>query len=43
MDSQNNYRSLKRLLEVSNPEKTITDIQAKQIGKFLLNLYNLNR
>ncbi|MDO4752841.1 MAG: hypothetical protein Q4A36_01215 [Candidatus Saccharibacteria bacterium] len=43
MDSQTNYSSLKKLLEVSNPEKTITDIQAKQIGKFLLNLYNLNR
>lgn len=43
MDSQTNYSSLKKLLEVSNPEETITDIQAKQIGKFLLNLYNLNR
>lgn len=43
MELTQEYIKLKKLLEVSNPEKTITDIQAKQIGKFLLNLYNLNR
>jgi len=36
-----NFKELKRILQLTNPDKEVTDEQVRQVGSFLLKLYSV--